>query len=62
MKVSTGGTDVALNPTFDITFTLTDPCDPPTTLDKPDIADQTYVITDTLEYEHPEWTIDPSYC
>ena len=61
-KVSTGGSASAHNPTFDITFTLTDPCDPPISLDRPTFESQDYVISTTLTYQHPEFTIDPDFC
>ena len=62
-KVTTGGADAALNPTFDITFTLTDPCDPPTSLTSGGLDDQTYIVTDAeLVYQFTDFTILPNYC
>ena len=46
-KVSTGGSDPALNPEFDITFTLTDICDPIDELTNT-VEDIMYVIGDPM--------------
>ena len=52
-----------LSATTTFTFTLVDPCSPPTSLTKATLTDQDYTITDTAKtYTHPEWTIDPSFC
>ena len=46
------------------TFTLVDPCDPPTSVTAAALTDQVYTITDdaATPYTHPVFTIDPSYC
>ena len=62
-KVSSGGSDAALNPTFEITFTLTDPCDPPVSVTSAGLTSQTYTITDTeLQYQFTEFAVVPSFC
>jgi len=48
--------------TFTFSFTLTDPCDPPTSL-VADTSDLTYKITATATTITPvAWVITPSYC
>ena len=61
--VSTGGSDTELNPSFEVTFTLNDPCDNPSSFTKPSFVDQNYVIgTTPLTYTHPDFPIEPDFC
>lgn len=62
-KVSTGGTDAALNPTFTFDVVLQDPCDPPTVATST-LVDQAYTISDVSQTYtlNPLITVTPSYC
>jgi hypothetical protein len=45
------------------TFTLVDPCDPPTSITAAVLTDQVYTITDEgAKYTHPDFVISPEYC
>lgn len=48
----------------DITITLVDPCDPPTSVVAPTVLDQSYTLTDdaAANYLMAEPTITPSFC
>ena len=42
---------------------MTDPCDPPTSLTKATMENQSYTLTDTDQsYTHPDFSISPDYC
>lgn len=62
-KVSTGGTDPSLNPTFTVDQTLIDPC-VTATLTVPQSGTLTYTITQAGETESldPLWATTPDYC
>ena len=63
LQVSTGGVDASLNPAFNITFTLNEPCDPPTSLTSPGYTDQTYAIGAVDQsYLVPDFVVEPSFC
>ena len=48
---------------FTIDLVVTDPCDPPTSLTKVDMENQSYTLTDTDQsYSHPDFNISPDYC
>ena len=48
---------------FTIDLVVTDPCDPPTSLTKVDMENQSYTLTDTdKSYTHPDFNISPDYC
>ena len=46
-----------------IEFTLKDPCDPPVSVTKAALTDQTYTLTTTdSTYTHPVFTVVPAFC
>ena len=49
--------------TFTIDLVVTDPCDPPTSLTKVALENQSYTLTDNDKfYTHPDFSISPDYC
>ena len=57
-----GSNSVTAEATY--TFTLVDPCDPPTSITAATLTNQSYTITqnDHPGYTHPAFTISPAYC
>ena len=66
-KVSTGGADASLNPTFPVTQVLVDPCLTPTITTPTITGPFEYTITDdekTIAYDSgsDQFTVSPAYC
>ena len=63
-KVSTGGADASLNPTFEVTQVLVDPCLTPTITAPTVTGPIEYTITDDQKTIVPsgQFTVSPAYC
>ena len=64
-KVTIEGLSVLSNDkaTTEFNLVLTDPCNPPETLDAPTLPNQSYQITATeVSYQAPSFVTDPTYC
>ena len=48
---------------FTIDLIVPDPCDPPSSLEKVDLDDQSYILTDiNRSYTHPDFVVSPDFC